>query len=157
MYPNPNSQFYLQDLQNMRDRIDRQLNQIQQMQNPQYSQTPQINQTFQLSPNQNNSGVKYASSINDVKKELVFGDTVFLDKNFTQMWFKNASGEIKTYELREIIELDEKDLKIKELEHKIDMLERDTKNARNVDENVIEPITGTKPTNVSSNSTSKAK
>lgn len=66
MYPNYNNQFYMQDLQGMRDRIDRQLQQMQQISQPQ--QTP-ITQNFQLAPSQNNSSIKYAENLDDVKKD----------------------------------------------------------------------------------------
>lgn len=127
-----NSQMYMNDLQNMRDRIDRQLQMANQNQ-PQ-TQTPQINQNFQLAPSQNNNGIKYVNSIDDVKKELVFVDTLFVNKEYTQLWHKNASGEIKTYELREIIEKDEKDLKIEQLEAKINMLVKERENEQYVNE-----------------------
>jgi hypothetical protein len=159
MYPNPNNQFYIQDLQNMRERIDKQLAQMQQMQNPQYQQTPQINQTFQLSSNQNNSGIKYVNSIDDVKKELVFTDTLFVNKDYTQLWLKNATGEVKTYALSEIIELDPQQLRIKELEAKIDMLvkERETEDAKHSTEYVDRTTSNEKPTKSNSTKTSDTK
>ena len=120
------NQQYQQDLINMRERIDRQL---QQSQNPPQMQQPvPITQNFQLAPNQNQNGIKYANSIDDVKKELVFTDTLFINKEYTKLWLKNALGEIKTYNLEEVIELDEKDRKIAELTAKIDMLESEMKN-----------------------------
>lgn len=125
-----NSQMYMNDLQNMRDRIDRQL----QMANQNQPQSTPITQNFQLAPSQNNNGIKYANSIDDVKKELVFVDTLFVNKEYTQLWHKNASGEIKTYELREIIEKDEKDLKIEQLEAKINMLVKERENEQYVNE-----------------------
>lgn len=121
------NQQYQQDLINMRERIDRQL---QQSQNPPQMQQPvPITQNFQLAPNQNQNGIKYVNSIDDVKKELVFVDTLFVDKEYTQLWLKNALGEVKTYKLEPIIELDEKDRKIAELTAKIDMLESEMKNS----------------------------
>lgn len=47
-----NTNFYMQDLQNMRDRIDKQMAQIQQ----QNSQPVPITQNFQLAPNNTNKG-----------------------------------------------------------------------------------------------------
>lgn len=152
MYGNPiyNNQMYQQDLQNMRDRIDRQL---QQMQN---QQPTAINQTFQLSPNQSN-GIKYANSIDDVKKELVFSDTLFVNKEYTKMWLKNASGDTKTYEIKEIIEMDEKDRQIADLTAKINMLEREMNdNESKYDtSNVDAASTSKKSSTVSSNKSSE--
>ena len=133
MYNPYNNQMYMQDLQGLRDRIDRQMQMVNQ--NPPQTQTPQINQNFQLAPSQNNNGIKYANSVDDVKKELVFADTLFVNKEYTQLWYKNASGEVKTYELKEIIELDEKDLKIRDLEAKINMLMKEKEHGKYAIEN----------------------
>ena len=118
------NQQYQQDLLNMKERIDRQLQQAQNQ--PQMQQPVPITQNFQLAPNQN--GIKYANTIDDVKKELVFADTLFVNKEYTQLWLKNALGEVKTYKLEQVIELDEKDRKINELMAKINMLESEMKN-----------------------------
>ena len=120
------NQQYQQDLLNMKERIDRQLQQAQNQ--PQMQQPVPITQNFQLAPNQNQNGIKYANNIDDVKKELVFADTLFVNKEYTQLWLKNALGEVKTYKLEQIIELDEKDRKINELIAKINMLESEMKN-----------------------------
>lgn len=150
MYPY-NNQMYMNDLQQMRDRIDRQMqlaNQNQQQQSP-------ITQNFQIAPTQQNqAGIKYANSVEDVKKELVFNDTLFVNKEYTNLWSKNASGDIKTYELKEIIELDEKDLKIQELEAKINMLVKEKENAQYVTKNANGTTTAKKSSNGRSNSTS---
>lgn len=146
-----NQQMYLSDLQNMRDRIDRQMQQVGQV-NP--SQTPQINQNFQLAPS--NNGIKYVNGLSDVEKELVFLDTLFVDKGFTTMWFKNAAGDIKTYELKEKIIIDEKDQKIAELMDKIAILEKEVnKNAGNDYENVNVSTSESESTNVSNDKSSK--
>ena len=91
--------------------------------NPMQNQQPAINQTFQLSPS--NSSIRYAKDIDDVRKSLVLTDTLFVDKDFNHLWFKNTSGNIKTYSLEEITEQDEKDKKIAELEAKIKSLEKE--------------------------------
>lgn len=156
MYGNPyfNQQTYQQDLINMRDRLDKQIQQAQQMNN---NQPPAINQTFQLSPNQGNH-IKYAESEEDVSKELVFADTLFVNRAYSKMWFKNASGEIKEYELKEVIKRDEKDLQIASLMAKIDELEREMKKneyASNDDANVNVTTSNKKPTNGSNDKSSK--
>lgn len=147
MYGNPyNNQMYMQDLQGLRDRIDRQM----QMANQNQPQTTPITQNFQLAPTQNN-GIKYVSSIEDVKKELVFADTLFVNKEYTLLWVKNTSGEVKTYELREMIVKDEKDLKIEELEAKIDKLIKEKENEQYVNENDAGSTSSKKPSNGKSN------
>lgn len=122
--------------QNMSDQIDAQINQLvgmkNQLRNSNSQQSQQqptaINQTFQLSPN--GGGMKYANSIEDVNKETVFYDTPFFSKDFSVLWIKNATGDIKAYELSEIIQKDEKDLQIEflqaqqeEKDNKIDYLQ----------------------------------
>lgn len=147
MYNPYNNQMYMNDLQGLRDRIDRQM----QMANQQQPQATPITQNFQLAPNQNLNGIKYVNTIEDVKKELVFTDTLFVNKEYTQLWYKNASGEVKTYELKEIIELDEKDRKIADLEAKIDMLVKEREHEQYVNENVDGTTSNKKSTNGKSN------
>ena len=103
--------------ENLYSQIDNQINQLVGMRNQLKSnaqQQPQqptaINQTFQLSPNSN--GIRYANSIEEVNKETVFYDTPYFSKDLSVLWIKNASGDIKAYELNEIIQQDEKDLEI---------------------------------------------
>ena len=137
MYNNPyyNQNNYINDLQNMRDRIDKQMQQFQQ-QNIKQPTPTNLTQNFQLAPNNNSNGIKYVNSIEDVKKELVFSDTLFVNKEFNNLWLKNVSGDIKTYKLEQVIELDDKDLKINELLLKIENLEKEMKNYEsNVNDN----------------------
>lgn len=151
MYPNYNNQFYMQDLQGMRDRIDRQLQQMQQISQPQ--QTP-ITQNFQLAPSQNNSSIKYAENLDDVKKELVLGDTLFINKSFTTMWLKNARGETKTYEVKEIVVLDEKDAQIENLKAQIEELKKEMiYNAEHANQYAVGKTTSTKSSTSKSNKT----
>ena len=153
-YPiyNPNN-MYIQDLQNMRDRIDNQMRQIQQFQQPQMQQ-PAINQTFQLAPNQNLNDLdgKYASNIDEVKNTLALKNTLFVDKDMKNLWFKGADGNIRTFTLQEIVELDEKDKTIMNLQKQIEELKGAVLNARQSDNNnVIQPIENAKSSNVSTN------
>lgn len=134
MFPNYNSQYYMQDLQGMRDRIDKQLMQMQQVSQPQ--QIP-ITQNFQLAPSQNGSSIKYVENIDDVRRELVFGDTLFVNKSYSTMWLKNARGEVKTYELKEVVIIDERDAQIKNLTSQIEELKKELSSyATNVNEYV---------------------
>ena len=147
MYNPYNNQMYMQDLQGLRDRIDRQM----QMANQNQPQATPITQNFQLAPSQSNNGIKYASSIEEVKKELVFIDTLFVNKEYTILWHKNASGDIKTYELKELIIKDEKDLKIEELEAKLNKLLGEKENEQYVNENVDGATSSKKSSNGKSN------
>lgn len=145
-----NSQMYMNDLQQMRDRIDRQM----QLATQNSQQPTPITQNFQIAPNQSNQGIKYVNNIDDVKKELVFTDTLFVTKDFKQLWFKNTSGEVKTYQLNEVIELDEKDQKIAELEAKIDMLVKERENEQYDIKNDDRSASIKKSTSSKSNNTS---
>jgi single-stranded DNA-specific DHH superfamily exonuclease len=119
-----NNQYYMQDLQQMRDRIDQQMRQMSQPMQPQ--QTPAINQTFQLAPNQTNAELdaKYAKDIDEVKGTLTLKNTFFADKDMSTLWVKNASGDIKTYTLTEVIELDPKDEEIAKKDKEINELKQ---------------------------------
>ena len=118
-----NSQYYMQnmqELQNMKERIDKQMQQIQQLnqnQMQQQPQIPQVNQTFQLAPNPTNNELesKYANNIDEVKNTFVMKTGVFVNKDFTSMWVKTTDGNIKTYELNEVIQQDPKDVEINNL------------------------------------------
>lgn len=115
--PNINSS-YMNDLQVMRNRIDQQLAQMAQ---PQQIQQPQgITQNFQIAPQNNNMNDfdgKYAENIEDVKNTLALKNTLFINKTNSLLWFKDVTGNIKSFSLNEIIEKDEKDLQIEELKN----------------------------------------
>ena len=149
---------YMQDLQAMRDRIDQQMRNAQQYQS-QMAQTPQINQTFQIAPNQslNELEGKYVNNIEEVKNTLTLKNTLFVDKEMKNLWFKGTDGNIKTYTLSEVIELDEKDKQIILLQRQIEEMRGMMLNAKqSVNDNVDESVTNTKSTNVSTvKSTSK--
>ncbi len=128
--------------QNMYEQIDNQINQLQQMreQIKNNAQQPAINQTFQLAPTHN--GMKYANTLDEVNKEIVYVDTPFFSKDLSVLWVKNSNGEIKTYELKEIIQKDEKDLKIDYLMAQIEELKKGMKKDEPAND-VNEPITNT--------------
>lgn len=77
-----------------------------------------ITQNFQISPT--NGVIKYANSIDDVKKEVVMGDTPYFSNDMSVVWIKNSKGEIKSYELKEIIQKDDKDMLIEVLMQQIE-------------------------------------
>ena len=122
-----NNQYYMQnmqDLQNMREKIDRQMQQMQQLnqnQMQQQPQIPQVNQTFQLAPNPTNNELesKYVNNIDEVKGIFVMKTGVFLNKELNTLWIKNTNGDIRTFELNEIIPQDPKDIEINNLKKEL--------------------------------------
>lgn len=142
------------------DRIDDQINQLQtlkkQMQQPIQQQSPtNLTQNFQLAPT-NRDVIKYASSIDEVQRDMVIGDTPYFAKDMSVVWLKNTKGDIKTYELTEIIPKDNKDLQIEYLQAQIEDLRKGmTKNGTNA--NVNEPIEDKEPATVSTISKPKTK
>ena len=150
MFNNPyNMPNYLNNLnqQNIYENIDNQINRLQQMkeQMKNNNQQPAINQTFQLAPN-GTSGIRYVSSIEDVNKEHVFTDTPFFSKDLSVVWLKGTNGNIKAYELNEIVEKDEKDIQIALLQSQIDELKKGMINNEQLTTNDI-------PTEVTTNTT----
>lgn len=140
----------IKDLENMR-------NHLQNVPQQQPTTTPSINQTFQLAPNSQNVGVRYARDIDEVQKEFVVSDTPFFDKDFTVMWLKNAKGEIKTYELNEVVVKDEKDMLIESLQMQINDLRKGLENAKSNNTNDDGTTEKQEPTNVRTNKSSKSK
>ena len=119
--------------QSMYDQIDNQISQLNQMkeQMRNNNQQPAINQTFQIAPTSSH-GMKYANTIDEVSKEQVFFETPFFSKDMSIVWIKNPKGEIKTYELTEIIPKDAKDMQIEYLQSQIEELKGMIKNDANV-------------------------
>ena len=151
MYNNPYMLNQNYNQQSMNERIDNQIAQLQQMKEQMKHQQPtSINQTFQLAPQQ--SGIKFANSLDDVNKEMVYVDTPFFSKDMSVVWIKNNKNEIKTYELNEIVPKDEKDIKIDFLLAQIEELKKGMKKDESHDV-INEPITKSnedeEPTNVS--------
>lgn len=125
-----NNQYYMQnmqDLQNMKERIDKQMQQMQQFnqnQMQQQPQIPQVNQTFQLAPNPTNNELesKYVNSIDEVRNTFVMKTGIFINKEFTNLWVKNTNGNIRNFQLTEIIEQDPKDVEIQNLRNEIEKM-----------------------------------
>ena len=115
------------------DRINEQINNLEKMKSQiqQPTQQPAINQTFQLAPT-HQGGMRYANTIDDVNKEVVYADTPFFSKDMSVLWIKNNKNDIKTYELNEIIPLDSKDMQIQYLQSQIEELKGMIKNDANV-------------------------
>lgn len=108
------------------DRINNQIAELQkikdQMQQPAQNPT-NLTQNFQLTPAQRET-VKYAGSMEEVQREAVAGETPFFSRDMSILWLKNTKGEIRTYELTEIIPKDEKDMKIEYLQAEIEELKK---------------------------------
>ena len=104
MYNNPYINNYNPALgqQNMNERIDNQIAQLQQMKEQLQKPIPQptnLTQNFQISPT-NREVIRYANSMEEVQRDMVIGDTPYFSKDMSVVWIKNTKGEIKTYELR---------------------------------------------------------
>lgn len=167
------NQFYLNDLQAMRDKIDKQMQQIQMQQQQQQpmpvAQQP-ITQNFQISPQPNNNELesKFVDNIEDVKKIFVIKTGIFTNKDFSNLWVKDISGNIRTFKTEEVIEMDEKDKEIfmlkkqieemKQLQANQPIMEGDVLNGneRN-NKNINESVTNQKSSRVSNNKYSNAK
>lgn len=155
MYNNP----YM--IQPTVDRINNQIAELekmkQQMQQPIQAPTS-LTQNFQLAPT-NRELIKYASSIDEVKKDIVIGDTPYFSKDMSVVWIKKTDNTIKTYELTELVEKDEKDVKIEFLMAQIEKLKKGMKQNEQRNTDVDESIEDEKPSSVStiSKSTKKSK
>lgn len=146
------------------DRIDGNINQLQQLKEQltknNMPQTPtNLTQNFSLSPMPQNS-MKFATSLDEVNKEMVYIDTPFFSKDMSVMWLKNAKGEVKSYELNEIIQKDEKDIKIDYLTAQIEDLKRrleDEPSNADINKSIEEPIEDEKSTTIKTVRASKKK
>lgn len=172
MYNNPYMNAY--NPQMTKEKLDESITRLQQMrdqlnQNMQPTMPTNLTQNFSLSPAPQ-TAMKYANSLDEVSKEMVYFDTPFFSKDMSVMWLKNAKGEIKSYELNEIIQKDDKDLKIeyltaqlqemnKGMEQMTERLKEMEENASNAtfNEPVEEPVESEEPTTASTVRTSKKK
>lgn len=102
------------------DRINSQIAELEKLKT-QIPNVQPITQNFQLAPQ---NAFRYANSIDEVQKEYVTGDTPFFSKDMSVLWIKNNNGEIRTFEINEVIQKDEKDLQIEFLQAQIDELKK---------------------------------
>ena len=150
MYNYPN---YYNNQVNL-DRINNQIAELEKLKTNLQQPAP-ITQNFQLAPT---TSMRYVNNIDDVTKTSVIVDTPFFSQDMSVLWVKNASGEVKSYELKEIIKKDEKDLQIEFLRAKIDELEKGMKlNAKSNDDDANEPTKNEKSSNVSDDGKSDTK
>lgn len=160
--PYMNNQFYMQDLQAMKDRIDTQMRQLQQSQMQQPLAQQPITQNFQIAPQQNLGELegKYAENIDEVKNTFVMKTGIFTTKDFSTIWVKDVNGSIRTFKTEEMIELDEKDKEILMLKTQLNDLKEVMSNAnakQSNNANANEPITNSKSARVSNNKQFNAK
>ena len=140
MYNNP----YLSAYNNQAniDRINAQMAELekikQQMQQP-VQQPTNLTQNFQIAPT-NREVIRYANSMDEVQRDMVVGDTPYFSKDMSVVWIKNTKGEIKTFELNEIVPKDEKDIKIEYLQAQIEELKKGMKQYES-DDNIDESTT----------------
>lgn len=140
MYNNP----YISNMYNPQmtiDKLNEEINKLErmktQMQQP-VQQPTNLTQNFQLAPT-NRDVIKYANSLEEVQRDMVIGDTPYFSKDLSVVWIKNTKGEIKTYELSEIIPKDEKDLQIELLQSQVNKLQKEVNKYEQFDTNVGEP------------------
>ena len=139
-----------------KERIDSQIIQLQQMkeQLPPLTQPTNLTQNFQIAPNSQN-GMRFAETIEDVKKELIIADTPFFSRDMSVLWVKNINGEIKSYSLAEIVQKDEKDLMIESLQLQIEELKKGmSKDAESDNTDADESVEGKESSDVSNAGTS---
>ena len=143
------------------DRINNQMNELeklkqqisQQIQQP----VPNVTQNFQIAPT-NRDVIKYAVSLDEVQRDMVIGETPYFSKDLSVVWIKNPNGNIRTFELTEIVPKDEKDMLITSLQMQIEQLRKEIKeNAKPIDNNDDEPNKNEEPSNVSNAKTSTRK
>ena len=124
---NPN--YIMQEWQNMKDRIDKNMQNYQQIQSqfmqPQQSMPTNLTQNFQIAPqntNPNELQSAYVNGIDEVKNIFMTKNGIFVNKDLTSAWFKDIEGKIRMFSLVEVIEKDEKDLEIENLKNEINQM-----------------------------------
>jgi hypothetical protein len=106
------------------ERINQQINDLERARNQMQMQQPtNLTQNFQISPQQ--QGIKFVNGIDEVDKELVINETMFLSKDYKQLFIKDIKGNVRTFELNEIIPKDSKDLMIEDLQKQINELKKE--------------------------------
>ena len=139
------------------DRIDKQISDLERIKSQLQQPTPtNLTQNFQIAPSRD--FMRYANSIDEVQKEIVYGATPFFSKDMSVLWVKNAPNSIKTYELKEIINKDEKDVKIEFLMAKISELEKGmSESAKSNNDDVDESTKSEESSNATDGRKSKSK
>lgn len=154
---------YLKYLEKEKERIEKSKEQY--INRFQQQQQPTLNQTIQVTPTPSQSiALKHVKGVEDVNSELVMFETPFVLDDYSTLYIKNAKGEIRTFEMTEILPIDEKDKIIEQLrlenEELKGMIKNEFTNATNDEQSntTIDKSVKTKTTsNVSVSRTSKAK
>jgi len=149
MYNNPYFNAY--NPQASIDKLNEQINSLERMRNQLQQPQPQptnLTQNFQLAPTSRDV-IRYATSIEEVQKDMVIGETPYFSKDMSVVWIKNLKGEIKTYELNEVVLKDDKDIKIDFLMAQIEDLKKEINN-NEPNANTYEPVEDEKSTIVQS-------
>jgi phosphoribosyl-AMP cyclohydrolase len=130
------------------DRINSQIAELEKLKSQIPSVQP-ITQNFQLAPQ---NALRYANNIDEVQKEYVTGDTPFFSKDLSVLWIKSQNG-IKTFEIKEIVQKDEKDLQIEFLQAQIDELKKGQmyEHNDNINESIKNEKSRTSKSNTKSN------
>ena len=145
MYNNPYMNNY--SSQANIDRINNEIAQLEKLKSQIPIQQPtNLTQNFQIAPT-NQGTMRYANNIEEVQKEVVVSDTPFFSRDLSVVWVKNSKGDIKSFELNEILLKDDKDLMIENLQMQINELKGMIKNEPNA--NIVEPVESEKSSNVS--------
>lgn len=133
------------------DRINNQIAELERMKsqipNLQQPTPTNLTQNFQLTPQYNQ--MRYVNSLEDVKKEVVVVDTPFFSRDLSVLWLKNSKGDIRGFELNEIIPKDNKDMQIEFLQQQIEELRKEIKHNESINANVDESVEDEKPTSIS--------
>ncbi len=155
MYNNPyinyNNQPNVERINNQIAELEKMRQQLQQPVVP-----TNLTQNFQIAPN-NHETMKYANSMEEVTKFMVIGDTPFFSKDMSVVWIKNTKGEIKTYELNEIVAKDDKDVKIELLMAQIEELKKGLKHNEQSITNIDESSEDEEPASIPTNTKSSKK
>ena len=157
MFNNPynyNQQANLERINNQSAELEKMKNQIS---NP-LPQPTNLTQNFQIAPT-NQASMRFANSIDEVKKEIVIANTPFFSNDLSVVWVKNIKGDIKAYEMKEIVEKDEKDIKIDYLTAQVEELKRRLENESDtiIDKPVKESTENEESSSTTSVRTSKKK
>lgn len=149
--PYNNGNFYAQKMQNLqgiKEQVDKQMQDLQNMQQMQQQFTnqqsqPHIQQTFQLSNpvNNNDFDAKYVDNADDVRNVIVYRNTMFISRDMSKLWFKDANGYTKVYEITEIVEeepKDKKDIELDELKKQVENLTAIVVQQFNTTKNTVE-------------------
>lgn len=119
-----NMNYYMQDLQNMKDRIDRTMQQYAQTQTQMQQPMQPITQNFQIAPSQtqNELEARFVNNVDEVKNIFVMRTGIFTTKDFSTIFVKDINGNIRTFNTEEVLDVDERDLEIRNLRKEIEEL-----------------------------------